>query len=94
MFFLNLQLEMRNLIAFFNFVFSIISVAQNLPIFLRDSTSNWADSIFNKMTEEERIAQLFMVIAYSNKSNDHVQKITTLIKDNKIGGLMFYKEVR
>ena len=90
MFFLNLQLEMRNLIYLFLICFfSIASVAQNLPIFLRDSTSNWADSIFNKMTEEERIAQLFMVIAYSNKSNDHVQKITTLIKDNKIGGLMF-----
>ena len=90
MFFLNLQPEMRNLIYLFLICFfSITSVAQNLPIFLRDSTSNWADSIFNKMTEEERIAQLFMVIAYSNKSNDHVQKIATLIKDNKIGGLMF-----
>ena len=90
MFFLNLQSEMRNLIYFFLICFfSITSVAQNLPIFLRDSTSNWADSIFNKMTEEERIAQLFMVIAYSNKSNDHVKKITTLVKDNKIGGLMF-----
>ena len=90
MFFLNLQSEMRNLIYFFLICFfSIKGVAQNLPIFLRDSTSNWADSIFNKMTEEERIAQLFMVIAYSNKSNDHVKKITTLVKDNKIGGLMF-----
>jgi beta-glucosidase-like glycosyl hydrolase/CubicO group peptidase (beta-lactamase class C family) len=58
------------------------------PSFLTDSTS-WADSVFNILTPDERIAQLFMVAAYSNKDKSHVDRIKKLIEENKIGGLIF-----
>ena len=38
---------------------------------------------------DEKIGQLFMVIAYSNKSKEHKKEISRLIKKHKIGGLMF-----
>ena len=41
--------------------------AQNKAIFLNNPTA-WADSVLASLSEEERIAQLFMVAAYSNKS--------------------------
>ena len=41
------------------------------------------------LSEEERIAQLFMVAAYSNKGEDHKHQITDLVEYYKIGGLMF-----
>jgi len=31
----------------------------------------WADSVFDTLTEDQRIAQLFMIAAYSNKGATH-----------------------
>ena len=62
--------------------------AQNKAIFLSDSTV-WADSVMATLSQDERIAQLFMVAAYSNKDELHKQQITDLVKDYKIGGVMF-----
>lgn len=58
------------------------------PPFMEGS-SVWADSVFKSLTPDERIAQLFMVAAYSNKGADHVKRIENLVVNNKIGGLIF-----
>ncbi|MFK8037223.1 MAG: glycoside hydrolase family 3 N-terminal domain-containing protein [Crocinitomicaceae bacterium] len=63
---------------------------QNLPDYLQQSNT-WADSIFNQMSLDEKIGQLFMVAAYSNKRSDHVFKIKNLITKHHIGGLIFFK---
>ncbi|MFT5823878.1 MAG: beta-N-acetylhexosaminidase [Crocinitomix sp.] len=60
------------------------------PAFL-SVKSVWADSVFKSLTPDQRIAQLFMVAAYSNKEMDHVNKIDKLVSDYKIGGLIFFK---
>ena len=75
------------LILFFSSSFSTI-IAQNKAVFLGDS-STWADSIMATLSEEERIAQLFIVAAYSNKGKDHKKEIANLVERYKIGGLMF-----
>tara|TARA_B100002052_G_scaffold88663_1_gene81561 strand:- start:25049 stop:27991 length:2943 start_codon:yes stop_codon:yes gene_type:complete len=62
--------------------------AQNKAIFL-SSTTTWADSVMAALSEEERIAQLFMVAAYSNKGEEHKRQITNLVEQYNIGGLMF-----
>ncbi len=51
----------------------------------------WVDSIYNTMNIDERIGQLFMVAAYSNKDEKHKKTIETLIKKYKIGGLIFFQ---
>jgi beta-glucosidase-like glycosyl hydrolase len=38
------------------------------------------------------VGQLFMVAAYSNKDDAHYDAIEKLITENKIGGLIFFKE--
>ncbi len=53
--------------------------------------SAWVDSLYNKMTFEERVGQLFMVAAYSNKDSVHTNSIEKLIRDYKIGGLIFFQ---
>lgn len=60
------------------------------PPFLAQKTP-WADSIFAKMTLEEKIGQLFNVAAYSNKGEKHLKEIEELIQKYKIGGLTFFK---
>ena len=67
---------------------SLNVLAQNKAVFLSDSTF-WADSMLTTLSQEERIAQLFMVAAYSNKGDVHKQHITDLVEHYKIGGLMF-----
>ena len=84
---------MRKILFLFIFttiLFSISNVlqAQNKAVFLSDSTQ-WADSVIATLSQDERIAQLFMVAAYSNKDELHKQQITDLVKHYKIGGVMF-----
>jgi len=66
--------------------------AQNLdPLQTNDAVAQkkWVDSLMNKMTLDEKIGQLFMVQAYSNKDEKHRNSIDSLIKNYHIGGLIF-----
>lgn len=56
-----------------------------------DAETPWADSLIQTMNIDEKIGQLFMVAAYSNKGTDHVQEIKSLITKQHIGGLIFFK---
>lgn len=51
--------------------------------------SRWVDSVFASLTPDQRLAQLFMVAAYSNKDMKHVREIRELIQNYNIGGLIF-----
>lgn len=51
----------------------------------------WADSVFQALTPEERLGQLFMVAAYSNRDQKHVEEIKSLIQEYNIGGLIFFQ---
>lgn len=49
----------------------------------------WVDSIMQTLSAEQRIAQLFMVAAYSNKGKAHQDEIGKLISRYPVGGLIF-----
>ena len=51
----------------------------------------WVDSVYQSMTEDERIAQLMMVAAYSNRDEAHIKEIAALVSQYKIGGLIFFQ---
>lgn len=57
------------------------------PIYHADTL--WVDSVLTSLTQEQKIAQLFMVAAYSNKGEKHQKEIEFLIENYYIGGLMF-----
>lgn len=66
--------------------------AQHKPLtFKSDAEKKWTDSVYSSMSFEERAGQLFMVAAYSNKDSAHVKGVDKLIKDYKIGGLIFFQ---
>jgi beta-glucosidase-like glycosyl hydrolase/CubicO group peptidase (beta-lactamase class C family) len=58
---------------------------------ISDNGKKWVDSIYSAMSLDEKIGQLFMVAAYSNKDDAHFNSIKKLITDNKIGGLIFFQ---
>jgi beta-N-acetylhexosaminidase len=51
----------------------------------------WADSVLLSLSAEEKIGQLFMVAAFSNKNEDHYSEIEKLISQHHIGGLIFFQ---
>ena len=52
----------------------------------------WVDKILDSMTVEEKIGQLFMVAAYSNKDEKHEKFISDLIEKYHIGSLIFFQD--
>jgi beta-N-acetylhexosaminidase len=58
------------------------------PDFL-NADMKWVDSVFNSLSPNQRLAQLFMVQAYSNKDLKHVKEIRDLVVDQGIGGLIW-----
>ncbi|MBL4652055.1 MAG: serine hydrolase, partial [Flavobacteriales bacterium] len=61
------------------------------PTIFDMSESAWVDSVMQTLTSDQRIAQLFMVAAYSNKDQTHVDAILKLVEEQKIGGLIFFQ---
>lgn len=56
-----------------------------------EAQTKWVDSVYNQMTLDERIGQLFMVAAYSNKDSVHTNSVEKLVSNYKIGGLIFFQ---
>lgn len=84
---------MRFFVVVFLFAMQLVS-AQNTKIFSdynSDAERKWVDSIYGGMSFEERVGQLFMVAAYSNKDAAHERGVDKLITDYKIGGLIFFQ---
>ena len=51
--------------------------------------NHWVDSVYDKLTQEEKIGQLFMVAAYSGGKNYNEDQVTKLLTDHQVGGLIF-----
>ncbi len=51
----------------------------------------WANEKMAQMTLDEKLGQLFMIAAYSNKGKAHQEEILKLIKQEHIGGLIFFQ---
>ncbi len=63
-------------------------IVNNPAPFNRLDNTYWADSIFLTLTPQQRIAQLFMVAAYSDNRADE-KTLNNLIETYGIGGLIF-----
>jgi len=49
----------------------------------------WVDNVYNAMTLEEKVGQLFMVRAFSDAEKSNQNTVAALINDYHIGGLIF-----
>ncbi len=65
------------------------------PILLRnvdrETMNHWTDSVFASLSMDERIGQLFMVIADIKTTDQNVQKLMRYVREAKIGGVLFHK---
>lgn len=68
------------------------SLAQSVtPSFLTTASHRWADSVFNTLSADERIAQLIMVAGYSNRTPAYADSLVALVDQYKLGGLVFFQ---
>lgn len=73
----------------FLYILSTIQIhAQGLDTL---GAGRWADSVMKGLNDDERIGQLFMVAAYSNRDSTHFKEIKKLIKNYHIGGICFFQ---
>ncbi len=84
----------RNLLFLAFLLSTLVSIGQETyPLYTSDieMQRKWVDSLYNGMSVEERIGQLFMVDVFSRDPKTKIDKIRALIKDYHIGGVIFSK---
>ncbi|GAB2767455.1 beta-glucosidase-like glycosyl hydrolase/CubicO group peptidase (beta-lactamase class C family) [Hymenobacter luteus] len=67
--------------------------SRNLPVPFAGQLgqSRWVDSVMKTLTPDQRVAQLFMVAAYSNRKRIDEDSVSALIQQYGIGGLIFFQ---
>jgi beta-N-acetylhexosaminidase len=68
---------------------SLCLLALKTKVSAQNHKQRWVDSVYNKLPEEEKIGQLFMVAAYSGGEKYNEGQIQTLINNRMIGGVIF-----
>lgn len=69
---------------------SVFTSTEALPPFLTD-TVDWSDSVYNTLSLEEKIGQMFMVAAYPNKGEQDKKRVADLITNYHVGGIIFFQ---
>ncbi len=76
-------------------IFTLTIFSQQInPLLVENDLVNqkkWVDSIYNSMTLQEKIGQLFMVDVFSSDPKSKIDKVDSLIKNQHIGGVIFSK---
>lgn len=69
------------------------SFSQSRPLIAADHEQQrkWVDSIYDAMTLQEKVGQLFMVDVFSSGSPQDFEKVRKLIIEQKVGGVIFSK---
>ena len=65
--------------------------AGTLPPFLQQDSKKWVDSVFATLTPDERIGQLIMLAAYSNRDRAFEDTLARQIMKYNVGGLVFFQ---
>lgn len=58
---------------------------------ITDKSDDWAKNQLTQLSLDEKIAQFFMVAAYSGENDQHLTDIERLVKEQKIGGIIFFQ---
>lgn len=71
-------------------LFFHLAQGQNRSVIAQGDTA-WVNQKMKQMTRADKIGQLFVVAAYSNKGPSHEAEILSLVQKEKVGGLIFFQ---
>ena len=74
----------------FFLVFSFYSYSQN-PLVSDDAVKQevWVDSIYNTLSIDQKIGQLFTIWVATKQGHDKMKEVSSIIEKNHLGGLIF-----
>lgn len=65
---------------------------KNAPKNLEQKAEKHADSLYQKLSLDEKIGQLYIVALYNNRGEEEIRKIRNLVEKEKIGGLILMQD--
>ena len=65
---------------------------KNAPKNLEQKAEKYADSLYQQLSLDEKIGQLYIVALYNNRGEEEIQKIRNLVEKEKIGGLILMQD--
>ena len=83
---------MKQLLTTLLLLLACTSYAQD-PLLAKDKIAQqkWVDSVYNSLSLEQRVGQLFMVDAFSSKGEAEFKRLKNLVDNYHIGGIIFSK---
>lgn len=84
-----------SVIAFFTLCASTLSAQykpENLTAAEEKRAADWVNATYNSLTQDEKLGQLFIVALYTNKGDDHINGVRSLVVNEKIGGLILMQD--
>ena len=73
-----------------SFIYSSVLTAQNSSINWH-KTNEWIDSVYNSMSDDEKIAQLIMVDVWPQRDSTHYAEVVYKVNQLHVGGIIFFK---
>ena len=65
---------------------------KNAPKNLEQKAEKYADSLYQQLSLDEKIGQLYIVALYNNRGEEEIRKIRNLVEKEKIGGLILMQD--
>lgn len=65
---------------------------KNITKELDKKAMKYADSLYAKLSMDERIGQLYIVALYTNKDQNHISGVRKLVEQEKIGGIILMQD--
>lgn len=56
-----------------------------------EKQNHWVDSVYNKLSRRQRVAQLFFVRAHTNLGQKYEDSVANVVADEHVGGLVFFQ---
>lgn len=90
------MISFTNKSAFIVFVTVLLSASagfaqQESYIQLLSKPNKWVDSVYNKLSKKQRIAQLFFIRAHTNRGKKYEDSVAKVIHSQHVGGLVFFQ---
>ena len=80
------------------FIFGCVGYLQaqfspkNITKDLDKKAVKYADSLYAKLSMDERIGQLYIVALYTNKDQNHISRVRKLVEQERIGGIILMQD--
>ncbi|MBP3839659.1 MAG: glycoside hydrolase family 3 protein, partial [Chryseobacterium sp.] len=78
------------------FLFSLQLSAQYHPENLSKDdlrkANNWVNQTYNNLSQDEKLGQLFIVALYTNKDEEHISNVRSIVEKEQIGGLILMQD--